>query len=153
MITTVTGVAELLRNIHKANEAARKGAERGVNQAMLAVYTTAKQSILKGPKTGIIYDRGKTPAGRKRKPHQASSPGQPPASDNGKLVESISRKRDGLVAIVWTELEYGKFLEFGTTHIAPRPWLTPAVEKNREKYPRELGKVVIESIDQAVKTS
>ena len=151
MATKVTGMDDLLKNIHNAKAAAVAGAARGVNQAMLAVYTTASQSILRGPKTGIIYDRGKTPKGRKRKPHQASAPGQPPANDDGKLVESISRKREGLTAYVWTELEYGKLLEFGTTHIAPRPWLTPAVEKNRERFPKELGNAVIEAIDEAVK--
>jgi HK97 gp10 family phage protein len=150
-MTSIRGLQDVLKNIERARVAAVKGAERGVNQAMLAVYTTAKQSILKGPKTGIIYDRGKTPAGRKRKPHQASAPGQPPASDNGKLVESIMRKRDGLTAIVWTELEYGKCLEFGTVHIAPRPWLGPAVDKNKERFPKELGAAVIQSIDEAVK--
>jgi HK97 gp10 family phage protein len=139
-ISGITGLEKLLRNIEKAKQAARKGAEKGVERARLAVQTTAKKKIQRGPKTGLWYGK-----------HQASAPGEPPATDTGTLVRSIESKREELTAWVWTEEAYGKFLEFGTRHIAPRPWLTPAVEENRERFPVELGKAVVESIDGAVK--
>lgn len=34
-------------------------------------------------------------------------------------------------ARVGTNLEYGPFMEFGTIHIAPRPYLRPAFDKNK----------------------
>ena len=139
-MTAIRGLEDVLKNIERAKVAAVKGAEKGVERARLAVETTAKKLIQRGPKTGIMYGK-----------HQASAPGEPPATDHGDLVRSIESKRDGLVAVVWTEEPYGKFLEFGTRHIEPRPWLTPAVENNRERFPLELGHAVIESIDGAVK--
>jgi HK97 gp10 family phage protein len=140
-------MAQLLRNIEKAKVAAEKGAERGVERARLAVESTAKKLIQRGPKSGEVYQKYNP-----RRKHKASSPGQPPATDTGTLVNSIESKRDGLIAVVWTEKAYGKYLEFGTRDIEARPWLTPAVEQNKEKYPLELGNAVIESINQAVKT-
>lgn len=150
-MTSIRGLQDVLKNIERAKVAAVKGAERGVNQAMKAVETTAKNLILKGPKTGLMYKRGKA-TGKRQKWHQASAPGEPPASDGGILASSIMSKRDGLVAVVWTAKEYGKCLEFGTMHMAPRPFFTPAVEQNRERFPLELGKAVVESIDGAVKS-
>jgi HK97 gp10 family phage protein len=151
METVVNGMAALLRNIEKARVAAQKAAELEVERARLAVETTAKKLIMKGPKSGLLYKRGKG-SGKKQKYHRASAPGQPPATDTGILASSIESKRDGLSAIVWTEKVYGKYLEFGTRDIEPRPWLTPAVEQNRERFIKVLGQSVVESIDKAVKT-
>lgn len=74
------------------------------------------QDVLNTPGQGRTYKR-----------HRASKPGDPPAPDTGALRGSIS--------IVWmdpdtirvgTGLDYGRFLEFGTKHIAPRPHARPA---------------------------
>lgn len=149
MSVGILGSKALIKNLKKAKDAANKAAEQEVNRARLAVETTAKQLIARGPKTGNIYPRGGG------KFHQASAPGQPPATDTGTLVSSIESKieihRPGVAsAVVWTEKDYGKFLEFGTKDIEPRPWLTPAVEQNRERFPEALGKAVIRGINQAV---
>ena len=182
MATVITGMAATLRNIEKAKAAAVKGAERGVDRARLAVETTAKKLIMKGPKTGynyfrvfkngymIIINADETVWSEKKGEiekvvaiyksngpanlspyHRASAPGESPATDTGTLANSIESKRYGLVAVVWTEKKYAKWLEFGTRKIAPRPFFTPAVEQNREKYPTELGNAVVEAINQAVK--
>lgn len=60
-----------------------------------------------------------------------SNPGEPPNLDTGRLNKSIlvepakPSAKDNAV-YVGTNLEYGKFLEFGTASMAPRPWLYPA---------------------------
>jgi len=66
-------------------------------------------------------------------PHQPSAPGSPPAVDTGTLKNSIpeSRKTERLCRWVGTNLPYGLYLEFGTSRIAARPWLTPAIEAER----------------------
>ena len=175
MATVITGMVALLRNIEKAKAAAVKGAERGVDRARLAVETTAKNLILKGAKTGAIYARipgekwmvvrkgglsggvvAVFPVDQGRNLslyHTASAPGQSPASDTGILATSIESKREGLNAVVWTEKPYSKWLEFGTRKIAPRPFMAPAVAANKERFPKELGAAVIESIDGALKGS
>lgn len=60
--------------------------------------------------------------------HQASAPGEPPASDTGHLVTNsgIERVQTGLYK-VWFGAEYAEALEFGTPTIAERPFLRPAV--------------------------
>lgn len=65
--------------------------------------------------------------------HQASAPGDPPAVDTGKLIRSIETEQDGASAAVIVRAPYAYLLEFGTRHIAPRPFLGPALEKLRKR--------------------
>lgn len=127
-------------------------------EEMLSIITQAEGDAEFGQKmkayhTVAIYkDDGKNLS----RDHRASAPGESPATDTGELATSIMSKMDILApgkasAVVWTDKPYGKYLEFGTKKIEPRPWLTPAVEKNRERFPGALGKAVIKSVDDAVK--
>ena len=69
-------------------------------------------------KHGRIDDRG----------HQASAPGEAPALDTGFLANSLTAEVTGPAsAIVYTNAEYAQELEFGGSHLAPRPFLQPAV--------------------------
>lgn len=100
-----------------------------------AVQREAIRSIQKGPKTGRVYKRkgGKT--------HQASAPGEPPATDTGDLVKSIKRIINGPVAGVGTSMQHGKHLEFGTSKVKARPWLFPALEGQRRAYEQGLRQI------------
>jgi len=62
-----------------------------------------------------------------------SAPGEPPGVISGTLKRSITNEVEGLTGRVGTNVEYGKYLELGTEHIAPRPFLRPALESNRTK--------------------
>ena len=173
-MTSIRGLEDVLKNIEKAKIAAVKGAEQGVDKSRLAVETTAKKLIMKGPKSGYMYhripgdkwmvvwqDRGNVSvvvaiysavgAQGISRDHRASAPGEPPANDTDTLASSIESKRDGLTALVWTEKKYSKWLEFGTRKIAPRPFMTPAVEQNSERFPKELGMAVVQKIDEALR--
>lgn len=67
-------------------------------------------------------------------PHAPSSPGNPPHVDTGNLKNSLvfemTGKNSGEVRVM---AEYGAFLEYGTVRMAPRPFLTPAVDKVADK--------------------
>ena len=84
----------------------------------------------KGKRGGMLHAG---PGVRLRVP---SRPGQPPAVQIGNLRRSITvdvgRDFDGNVARVGPgrEAPYGKFLEFGTRKIKPRPFLRPALARN-----------------------
>jgi len=86
-----------------------------VAQAGFRVQRTAKKSIQASPPGGS--------SGR-------SKPGNPPKTDTGRLVNSIfmdlRKRKDKIEAVVGTAVKYGAWLEFGTRHIAARPWLAPA---------------------------
>jgi HK97 gp10 family phage protein len=65
-----------------------------------------------------------------RKLHQTSAPGEPPAVDTGHLTGSGYTKRIGKLA--WEagfSADYALYLEFGTSRMAARPFLFPAVQQ------------------------
>jgi len=99
---------------------------RGVVKGTEVVRDEAISLILNTPKTGRIYRRRSVE-------HQASAPGEPPASDTGRLVNSIATKYDvnTLSGTVVVDAEYGPYLEFGTQTIEPRPFLRPALANKR----------------------
>lgn len=106
------------------------------------VMSTAKlvegemKTSMSGTKSGLVYTRG----GRS---HQASAPGEAPAIDIGNLVNSIFSEKSGPgEALVGAHAEYGVYLEFGTSRMAPRPFLRPALEKAREFFMSGIEKLV-----------
>lgn len=67
--------------------------------------------------------------------HQASAPGEPPAPDIGNLKNSIeATQQRRLLWWVHDGVEYGLYLELGTSRMAPRPFMVPAVEKIRPQF-------------------
>lgn len=73
-----------------------------------------------------VYRRG-------RRVHVASAPGSAPAPDTGRLSSSygwrVTSLGVGWLLEVGTAVEYAPHLEFGTSRMAPRPHLRPAVAK------------------------
>jgi HK97 gp10 family phage protein len=58
-----------------------------------------------------------------------SQPGETPGVDTGKLRNSIRAERER--AAQWaisTDTEYAAHLEFGTSRMAPRPFMSPALD-------------------------
>ncbi len=70
--------------------------------------------------------------------YTASAPGEPPATATGNLKKSVHWSVEGegadIVGRVGTDQDYGKSLEYGTSKMAPRPWL-------RKSFEQEEGKV------------
>ena len=110
--------------------------EKRVKQALFEsgslVRGTATQSIARGTKTGVTYQKYNP-----NRIHTASAAGEPPATDTGRLVNSIyqdTKKRGKtFVGIVGAGVDYAIHLEFGTTNMGARPFLQPALRKNRKK--------------------
>ena len=111
-----------------------KHLKRLVLRTTTLVENTAKKSIMKGG-TGRIYQKYNP-----RREHTASKVGEPPASDTGFLVGNITLdvKEQGTSVIgqVIASAPYAKALEFGTTQMEPRPFMQPALERNRAKIKR-----------------
>ena len=85
----------------------------------------------------------------KKIPHHPSLPGNPPAPDTGNLRNSIRyeihaepRSPYGVVGTTQKDPPYGQYLEYGTSKVAPRPWLRPAMEKNNEWIRQSIAKAV-----------
>lgn len=126
---------EGLDRIERSTDAIKARAKNEIEKALYAsakrVEGDAKRSILSGEKTGRIYRRGSIV-------HRASAPGEAPASDTGRLVNSINsylnRAAGGLEAFIVAgrgTVRYARMLEFGTIKMAARPFMFPALEKNK----------------------
>jgi len=115
---------------------------KAMEKATIYTQGVAKEMV-GGAGTGREYKRGK-------KIHRASTPGSPPARDNGILANSISytikRTIFGVKGYVGSDIdkirsedstsdvEYGYYLEKGTSRgIAARPWLLPSLIKAKPK--------------------
>ena len=81
----------------------------------------------------VYYSNNKTKA------HHPSMPDNPPAPDTGNLRESIryevhkeGKEIYGVVGSTQKEPNYAVYTEYGTSKMAPRPWLRPAMRKNND---------------------
>ena len=101
-----------------------------VTRATMMVESTAKKSIAAGG-TGKLYKRGDIS-------NRASAPNNPPATDTGFLVSQITMDVDvkangSVVGQIISSAPYSKALEFGTVNMQPRPFMQPALMKNKRK--------------------
>tara|TARA_B100000941_G_scaffold242570_1_gene186386 strand:- start:3907 stop:4332 length:426 start_codon:yes stop_codon:yes gene_type:complete len=117
----------------------KKNPERNLRismeRAVRLVKNEAVESIVRGARSGPTVTRYQP-----KREHQTSAAGQPPASDTGFLVSQISSEVRGrgkfIIGQVVSAAPYSAPLEFGTTNMAARPFLTPALKKNRKKIER-----------------
>lgn len=125
-------------------EALRVPTERAILRATL-YYEGRVKKKLTGPRTGRIYIID----GR---PHQASAPGEPPATLSGDLRKSIMHTDvqwdgDQAFAEVGTDRPYGRRLEFGGVdsrgiRILPRPYFGATWIEEEAKMQAILDKAV-----------
>jgi HK97 gp10 family phage protein len=142
---TLTGLDAALRKIEGAAAKIEAGAHDGLTAVAFMAQANAIRSVQKGPKTGIVYQLYNP-----KRTHQASAPGEAPATDLGGLAMSIlvsvplaDRRAVELVA----DAPYAVHLEYGTRKMAARPFMRPAVEKVLPKA----EKIVRAYVDAALK--
>ena len=120
------------------------GIDGAVNKAIVRtanqVRGEAIKMISREISSGRVYVRGNVI-------HTASAAGESPNTDTGNLVSKIAveNPRRG-TSFVGTSVEYGKYLEFGTSKMAARPWLRPAMERNEAKLTENITNAIKESI-------
>lgn len=100
----------------------RQAAMRGVVRYIGAVETRSVELLMSPPKTGKMYGK-----------HQASAPGEAPASDTGRLVNSrtVDLFEGTLTARLTYRTAYAAALEFGTEKMEPRPFLARSLDETR----------------------
>lgn len=128
-VSAVMGAIELANSFIRTAEELQPEVEKAVNQAIILVESSAKESIAQGPKSGKVYVK----KGSNSAEHQASAAGQAPANDTGNLSENIRTKlKRGkrVIGSVISKAPYSAALEFGTKDIKPRPFMRPALMNN-----------------------
>lgn len=137
---SVTGDKEVIRALKKLGTRSSKALRHGINATAQQVRNTAIKSI-QGQSQGAVVIRYSQGGGAYE--HVASSPGDAPNTDTGALVKSIAVEQpNDANAFVGTGLDYGLFLEFGTTNMKPRPWLQPALDGNIKNLNDNISKSV-----------
>jgi len=111
---------------------AHSNAKAAVTRSTMLVENFAKKSILAGGNGTTVqkYDPSRT--------HTQSKPLSPPASDTGFLVSQITMNVDvktngSVVGQIISAAPYSKPLEFGTVNMQPRPFMQPALKKNKSQ--------------------
>lgn len=124
-VTAVNLTYSLTSNVPAIVRQTGSALSKVVDRISTVIWQSMQTSLMIGTRTGRIYIR------RGGIEHQASAPGEPPASETGQLVGSINKKMvDPLNAIIDTQNnEYAAALEFGRIDgsIAPRPFFVKAV--------------------------
>jgi len=148
----------------------RPAMKRPVNQAQKALVAEGmmiERDVKMSMKTqgeGRLYMIGKN----RDIPHWASKAGDPPAVLTGRLRASITTAWTGgqrpipdskaqaedaigvppgdpdveFKVVVGTNVNYGVFLELGTSRMAPRPFMRPVLEQHRADIEKRLGTIV-----------
>lgn len=151
----ITGNKALTDTFRKYGDKSIQAVETAVRVTALDVQADAVKSIQRGSKTGRVYayvsegeytkifsTQGLVKVIKnngRNDTHQASAPGEAPATDTGRLAGSIDAVK--LTRLNWevgTLLKYGRYLEFGTQKIAERPWLRPAIQRGKAEFFRRL---------------
>jgi HK97 gp10 family phage protein len=138
--------------IAQASDRVRQAVADEINKAVYAsaqqVVTEAKKSVLEGGKGGRAYRRRSVT-------HIASAPGEAPASDTGRLVNSLHAEAgdpgEALAVAGSSSVQYAVLLEFGTTKMAARPFMFPALEKSRAWITGRLQDALRRGIERAGK--
>lgn len=144
----VDGLQELLGQLNRLGAGGDDVMIEVITDVVTDTHAFAVAGIERGPKSGRVYDtrfftdaQGRLRRGEPRPPHQASAPGQYPASDTGRLAGSVRMElpQPGRIeGRVGTAVAYGPMLEFGTSRMAARPWLLPSFQRAKIGVEKEL---------------
>lgn len=116
-------IAKVFLDVIGVNKAVAKASTPRIAQAALLVERAAKVLMPRGG--------GSPPVAR-------SKPGDPPFVQTGNLRSSITtaKIREGVYVVGPTlTAPYGRWLEFGTRKMAPRPFMRPAVRQVAPQFP------------------
>ena len=141
-------IKKLNKDIDKISKGLLESASKltgAINQELFAgandIRNDIINSMVREKKTGIVYNR------KRGKTHRASAPGEAPAVDSGELLRGVLFGVKDLEMEVGAVSPYARFLEDGTKNMDERPFLEPAVDKNKDNIVKNIGKAgVIEIV-------
>ncbi len=132
MITVkVEGRSKLKARLDDYSDDVQVLLRKAVDATGLSIRNNVVKSIQRSVPTGRQYGR-----------HRASAPGEPPATDTGRLANSItfsgSSKSGKIESEVKSIVNYAAYLEYGTRTMAKRPSWLPAILQEKPKFQKRL---------------
>jgi len=123
----ISGVQKMAKQVANAAKTTDNMISLAIKKSAILIDAKSKEKIQKGTPTGRTYKRRSVT-------HRASSPGDSPVTDTGRLVSSIRFVMPGRMSAEVGSLaniaKYGNMLEEGTSRMAARPWLEPTLKEN-----------------------
>lgn len=112
----------------------QRAAMRGVVRGTESVKTRMVERILQPPKSGRIYNRNTVS-------HQASAPGESPATDTGRLAGSVTTTYDipNITGYINVSTAYAAALEYGTARVAARPYARVSLAERAEEIRADIA--------------
>ena len=150
--TRLEGAEQLDRNLRQFGVNAQKEIQSAVDATTQQVRSTAIR-LIQAQSNGATYDSilrtingqvvpvGPRAGNNLSATHTASAPGDPPNSDVGNLASSIHMNPGRLQAVVFSNMKYAPYLEFGTQNMAERPFLWPAARQNEDEFRKRLDNI------------
>lgn len=134
-----------IKKLEKITEEAKKELGAALFVSGLKIEENAKLDIAQGTKSGRVYQR-------RTVTHKASAPGEAPANDTERLLNSFKTSAVGNVLAVDVvagkgTVDYAVHLEYGTDKMGARPFMKPALEKSRKFIENRMEKAVQKVID------
>ena len=121
-------VADFVEELERKKKQVNSDSLKFVTMASAEVERTAKRIMVESP-TNPDVSYGK-------KHHHPSYAGNPPAPDTGTLMRSITHSVEvkenevvGEVGSIIQNSDYPRYLEYGTSKMKPRPWLSASLIK------------------------
>lgn len=137
----IEGLNRLLKKLDKVDDEMLAAAQKGYLRAAVDIKSDIVRSIQERS-SGAPYTRYKN---GKSRTGVASLPGDAPNTDTGQLVKSIFFEKRGKDIVVGSNntavedgVHYGAVLELSTNPKMKRPWLAPAISKNRENLKKKV---------------
>jgi HK97 gp10 family phage protein len=131
----ITGVDTVKKHFEKV----AKEEVKALKKALLLSANLIKNDAVKSIRE-VSHSDKKVKCGKKW--HTISKPGDAPNLDSGRLSGSIDIKIHDTSAEVRANVNYAAALEKGTKKMGARPFLDPALEKNRKKINDIFGKEI-----------
>ncbi|OGB23355.1 MAG: hypothetical protein A3I66_01435 [Burkholderiales bacterium RIFCSPLOWO2_02_FULL_57_36] len=122
--------------------AVQKSAERALDRSLQVIEETAKAEIGHYQPAAGPFNEWAQLAESTLKHHERMGVGDSPLLVTGELYASIEHERSGGEGVVGTKLEKGKWQEFGTDKIPPRPFMGPAAYVNKENIEKIMARGV-----------
>lgn len=136
-VARIRGAKEFSRKLQRI---AGTGKEKRIGQALFvageAIQIDAQISITNGAVSG--------------KGHVPSKPGDPPKADTHLLADNIETLQPAPLRVeVSSNAPYAVALEFGTSKMAERPYMRPALAKNRKELVAQVQTVIARVLKEA----